>query len=157
MRHGMFIKNPMTKFYVISGVMLLFFVVTFAALLMPRTSGCRSKSCKGEINVYLIGLPSASHFTVTISFPSDETRLVTCGDEGSDKTASFDNRCLKAGASFGLDENMEMPREINVIVDVDGKRISKVFDNPSTMVNHPNGDDCLPVCYSTSLLIDVSQ
>jgi hypothetical protein len=153
----MFIKNPMIKFYVISGVILLMFAVIFAALLTPRTSGCRSKNCKGEINIYLMGLPSASPFTVTISFPSGETRSVTCGDEGADKTSSFYNRCLQAGVSFGLDENIEMPGEINVVVDADGKHISKVFDNPPKMVNHPNGDDCLPVCYSTSFLIDVSQ
>ncbi len=117
---------------------------------------CTLVGCGGGINVELSGLPAAAPYQITLSFPSGETRAISCNPGAEDNPNSFEKSCSSNGAYFSLEPDSSPPDEVTVTVIVGENQVLQVF-NPDYEKFQPNGENCSPICYSATVKMNVSQ
>ena len=153
-------KNKKIVFWTFTGLLLsIVLIVTLLALLGPTLAGpgklCTLIGCASGIKVELSDLPPSSSYQMTVMFPSGETQTLFCEPNETEAAAPFGNGCTPKGAYFSLDNDTE-PKEITVVVIVDGKRVLEVF-HPEYEKYQPNGEDCPPTCYSAQIEMNIIQ
>jgi len=143
---------------------LLFLFLAFVAIMRfmgPRIGNdfCTLAGCYGGLGIAVEGLPDGTIYDLDIQYIHGREQTLTCemGKDDDDAPVSpFVNGCVRYGVAFTLDMDEKPPEEITVTVTANGKKISKVF-RPTYKEHYPNGKECGPVCYSSTIVIDVSQ
>jgi len=149
--------NKYKKFILIAVVILLVLAVgTVVAILVRGPIACTLVGCSGGLTVDVTGLPAATPYQIKVSFPSGETRTLTCGTDPTTQTNTFDYSCTQTGAYFRLGSNGNPPKDVAVTVDVNGKSVTQLA-HPKYEKFQPNGAGCEPVCYSATVQINISQ
>jgi hypothetical protein len=138
---------------VVAGVLVLA-IGAVVALMARGQIACTLVGCSGGLTIDVVGLPPSANYQISVSFPSSETRTLTCGSEA--ETNTFDQSCSQTGAYFRLATDVNPPQEITVTVEANGKSITQVF-NPTYEKFQPNGKSCEPICYNATVQMDISE
>jgi len=144
----------------ILGVGLLLIGISWMVFRPARPIGaakmCTLLGCLSTIEVDVKGLPDSTSYEVEIQNLQDQNQTLTCVT-GQEKPYFLEaHTCIAAGAIFVFDPDDVPPEEITVTVTADGKTVSQEF-RPTYKKFQPNGEDCPPVCYSSTIVMDVSQ
>jgi hypothetical protein len=146
---------------VLGSLILLFLVFVFVMMLTrPRIGNtfCTMAGCLGSFGIVVEGLPNGTVYDLDIQYLRGHEQNLTCEIGKSESQASpLVNGCVPDGALFTLDMDERPPEEVTVTVTIDGKKVSKVFYPTYDHQWRPNGEDCPPVCYSSTIVMDVSE
>jgi hypothetical protein len=143
------------KFILVAVAGVLVLAIGMVVALMARVPiACTLVGCSGGLTIEIADLPASANYQISISFPSGETRTLTCGSEA--ETNTFDQSCSQTGAYFRLATDVNPPKEITVTVEVNGKSVTQVF-NPKYEKFQPNGTGCSPICYNATLKMNFPQ
>ena len=155
MESGWFIKNPMTKFYVIAGV-VLFIMATLLAVVIANSlmseKECTKIGCTGGINIEFVGLPESVPYEITIAYPSGETKTLKCSG-AADDPQPYPEICWSNSAFISLPAG-DPPDEITVTVKTGDGEWTETFQ-PDYTASNPNGEDCPAICYGTTILFRI--
>lgn len=114
---------------------------------------CTLIGCIGGIEVEVVGLPESTPFEISLTFPSGETQTLKCGGE-IDESIPFEKTCSSKGAFFSLPSDSEPPEVIAVTVTMSaGQWTETIFPEYEEFL--PNGEGCLPTCYTADIVINI--
>lgn len=138
----------------------LFFVL--AAVLLPACKPdlgvplgkiCTLAGCVGGISIDITGISLTNGYKVNLIFPNGEMMAMVCDESSED---GFEKSCHGSGAFFALPSDVEPPVTVTVEIIANGVTHRQEFV-PAYEIFHPNGEDCPPVCYNSTLAFQVTK
>jgi hypothetical protein len=148
---------------VLGGFLLLIGIFVVVMRLIGPMIGeefCTLADCLGSLGIVVKGLSAGTNYDLAVKYVNGYEYTLSCEmGKGEQEYDFLGNNCLAEGAIFttwSLDRDEIPPKEITVTVTVDGKKVTKVF-HPVYEKNYINGKDCEPVCYSSTITMDVSR
>jgi len=142
------------------GAISVFVIIILALMIFGPIFGnvfCTMADCLGDgVHIKFIGEEMPSKYVVEVDFPSG-ARRISCPGPSSD---SGHDGCEANGVFFEqLDSqgpNDKPPQNLKVIVEIDGKRITRTF-SPTYKYFIDNGEGCGPMCYFTTIEFNLSE
>ena len=149
-------KNKKIVLLISTGLLLLTGVTVVLLMMFGPIVGCTFIGCRGGIQVDLEGLPATMPYQVILSSPSGEISTISCDPGAEDNPNSFEKSCLTNGAYFSLEPDLLPSDKVTVTVIVGENQISQDF-RPVYKKFQPNGKNCVPVCYSAIIRMNILQ
>lgn len=119
---------------------------------------CTLVGCLSSIKIHFVGGPISGAYTISISLPTGN-RTLSCNNDKANVTPAVaplaSDECLEDGGIFYFESDLA-PENVTITVSSSGGQVSRTL-KPIYKTYQPNGEGCEPVCYSSSLDIDVSQ
>lgn len=119
----------------------------------PEGRFCTLVGCHGGLSVEIAGISSGDEYEVNLILPSGETIAQVCAESPEN---SFEKSCHEAGAFFALSQDAAPPETVKIVVILDGETYEQEF-SPVYEKFQPNGEDCPPVCYNSTLVFQVTK
>jgi hypothetical protein len=151
-------KNKKAILLSLGGLFLLaILAIVFLMLSGPLIPGtfCTLVGCVGGLNVEVIGLPDATPFETSITYPSGETQILFCPGE-TDESIPFEKVCSEKGVFFALPPDVNPPPKITVTITTSAGKWTEVFQ-PDYQKFQPNGPGCEPTCYNATIVMNISK
>jgi len=130
--------------------------------LLDESEFCTLVGCYGNgVRVDIVGQKLDASYTIEVDFPSGKKSITCFADSATDGSDVLEGSfCELTGAFFEqIDSNSHSdtpPEELTVTVIFKGKKITKTF-HPEYEVHYPNGENCDPMCYFTTIEFDLSE
>ena len=163
-------------------LLAIVFIVCLALIALVMTSrfiGCVSTYCTSGLLIEIIGLPAPSNYKVEITFPSGESRTLTCEPSAPNKQEPegvvFTEESLNNSQWFGKgrycippnqaffylsseDDDKFPPEKITVTTTVNEKRDSRTFYPlyEEIQTDGRYNSSCAPACYNALVTIDLN-
>jgi hypothetical protein len=158
--YGMNWRNKWLKIAFVAFGLALFSIAVYASLAfwglrlyekITQEQKCSIYGCIGGVTVELDGLLDAAPYEVVFTYPSGETKVLSCsGIEGDSQ--HYPEICRSQSAFISLPAG-EPPKEIIATIKTNNGQWIKAFQ-PDYRGSNPNGDDCPVMCYSATIVFD---
>ena len=119
----------------------------------PAGQVCTLMGCHGGLSIEITGISLTSGYEVNLILPSGEKITQVCGES---TVNSFEKSCHESGAFFALPSDEAPPETVKIEIIVDGEKYGQEF-SPVYEKFQPNGEDCPPICYNSTLAFQVTK